>query len=320
MHLLFNNYLPHLKMKYNYLIVLLFTGLFAFPQGDLTKQIQTLMSQLRTQQPVTTDRGKIIASANYKETSEVLTKYVSDTVLNVRYEALNLLSQLSIRSKDKTLIKKSIRNTIKNCVINNTINNQIVNLLKRNAKQDFENDELIIIKTTLESQENNIGNLAKIYAFAGAASVLMDLNALLTKPNLTKGDKKDLKLALVRCGDERYATKMNETLKQQVVNDELIYSALPDILYTKNKAMFSFLLDGILSDSKKCSSANNDDNTPMICAYRLIEQLAPEITNFPATVNEKGEINSKDLPKALTEVREWIKKNKDSFVINTALY
>ncbi|MES2134136.1 MAG: hypothetical protein V4506_17445 [Bacteroidota bacterium] len=307
-------------MKYNYLIVLLFTGLLAFPQGDLTKQIQTLMSQLRAQQPVTVDRGKIIASANYKETSEVLTKYASDTVLNVRYEALNMLSQSAIRSKDKTLIKKSIRNTIKNSVINNTINNQIVNLLKRNAKQDFENDELILMKATLESRENNIGNLAKIYAFAGGATVLMDLNALLVKPNLTKGDKKDLKLALTRCGDERYATKMNETLKQQVVNDELIYSALPDILYTKNKAMFSFLLDGILSDSKKCSSANNDDNTPMICAYRLIEQLAPEIVDFPATVNEKGEINSKDLPKTLTEVREWIKKNKDTFVINTAVY
>lgn len=307
-------------MKYNYLIALLFSGLLAFPQGDLTKQIQTLMSQLRVQQPVTVDRSKITTSANYKETSEALSKYAGDTVLNVRYEALNLSSQVAARSKDKALIKKSIRNIIKNCVINNTINNQIVNLLKRHVKQDFENDELIMIQTTLESQENNIGNLAKIYAFAGGPAVLPSLNGLLAKPNLTKSDKKDLKLALTRCGDERYAAKMNETLKQQVVNDDLIYSALPDILYTKNKAMFSFLLDGILSDSKKCSSANNDDNTPMICAYRLIEQMAPEIVDFPATVNEKGEINSKDLSKTLTEVREWIKKNKQTFVVNTAIY
>lgn len=307
-------------MKYNYLIVLFFTGLLAFPQGDLTKQIQTLMSQLRTQQPVTVDRSKIIASANSKETTEVLSKYAGDTVLNVRYEALNLSAQIAARSKDKALIKKSIRSIIKNCEINHTINNQIVNLLKRHAKQDFESDELIMINTTLESQENNIGNLAMIYAFAGGPAVLSNLNALLAKPNLTKSDKKDLKLALTRCGDERYATKMNETLKQQVVNDDLIYSALPDILYTKNKEMFSFLLDGILSDSKKCSSANNDDNTPMVCAYRLIEQLAPQIVDFPATVNEKGEINSKDLSKTLAEVREWIKKNKQTFVVNTAIY
>jgi hypothetical protein len=307
-------------MKHIYTFLFIIATLFAFSQSDLSKQVNSLMAQLRSGQAITADRAKILSSTNYKEVAGALEKYASDTVLAVRYEALNLLSQSAERSKDKALIKRSIRATLANAVTNRTLNNQIVNVLKRSAKQDFESSELQVMKSLLNDQENNIGNLARVYAFAAGPEAQNDLKALLAKPTLNKGDKKDIKLALVRSGDESYAQKMSETLKQQVVNDELIYSALPDVLYTKNKEMFAWLLNAIMSDSKKCSSANNDDPTPIICAYRLIEQMAPQILNFPVSINDKGEIESKDLNKSLVEVRAWITKNKDSFEINRDMY
>ncbi len=307
-------------MKYTFALLFILSSFFGYSQADLAKQINTLMAQLRSGQAITADRGKIAAATNYKEATEILGRYVSDTLLAVRYEALSLYSQAALRSKDKALIKKSIRSIIGNAVLYNSINNQIVNLLKRYTKQEFESDELQLMKSLLESQYNNIGNLAKVYAFAAGPTAQNDLAALLAKPTLNKGDKKDMKLALVRSGNENYAQKMNETLKQQVLNDELIYSALPDVLYTKNKEMFAWLLNGIMSDNKKCSSANNDDPAPMICAYRLIEQLAPHILNFPVSINAKGEIESKDLSKSLTDVRAWITKNATSFEINRDTY
>lgn len=307
-------------MKYTFALLFILSSFFGYSQADLAKQINTLMAQLRSGQAITADRGKIAAATNYKEATEILGRYVSDTLLAVRYEALSLYSQAALRSKDKALIKKSIRYIIGNAILYNSINNQIVNLLKRYTKQEFESDELQLMKSLLESQDNNIGNLAKVYAFAAGPTAQNDLAALLAKPTLNKGDKKDIKLALVRSGNENYAQKMNETLKQQVLNDELIYSALPDVLYTKNKEMFAWLLNGIMSDNKKCSSANNDDPAPMICAYRLIEQLAPHILNFPVSINAKGEIESKDLSKSLADVRAWITKNATSFEINRDTY
>lgn len=307
-------------MKYTFALLFILSSFFGYSQADLAKQINTLMAQLRSGQAITADRGKIASATNYKEVAEALGKYVSDSLLAVRYEALSLYSQTALRSKDKSLLKKSIRYIIGNAILYNSINNQIVNLLKRYTKQEFESDELQLMKSLLESQDNNIGNLAKVYAFAAGPTAQNDLAALLAKPTLNKGDKKDIKLALVRSGNENYAQKMNETLKQQVLNDELIYSALPDVLYTKNKEMFAWLLNGIMSDNKKCSSANNDDPAPMICAYRLIEQLAPHILNFPVSINAKGEIESKDLNKSLTDVRAWITKNATSFEINRDTY
>lgn len=307
-------------MKFKLSLLLILHSFLVFSQAESVKQVNVLMAQLRSGQVITADRGKILSSANYKEVADALGKYTADTVLAVRYEALNLLVQSAQKSKDKAIIKKSIHAVIRNAVMNNTINNQVLNLLKRYSTQDFENGELQEMKALLESQDNNIGNLAKIYAFAAGPLAQNDLKGLLAKPALNKNDKKDLKLALVRSGDEVYAGKMNEILKQQVVNDELIYSALPDILYTRNKEMFTWLLNAVMSDAKKCSSANNDDPAPMICAYRLIEQLAPQLLNFPVKINDKGEIESKDLTKSLVEVRDWITKNKESVEIDRSKY
>lgn len=307
-------------MKLRLSLLLTLHTFLVLSQPEPVKQLNVLMAQLRNGQVITADRGKILSSNNYKEMADALGKYTADTVLAVRYEALNLLVQSAQRSKDKAIIKKSIHAVIRNAVMNNTINNQVLGLLKRYSAQDFESGELQEMKSLLESQENNIGNLAKIYAFAAGPLAQNDLKGLLAKPALNKNDKKDLKLALVRSGDEGYAGKMNEILKQQVVNDELIYSALPDILYTRNKAMFSWLLNAVMSDAKKCSSANNDDPAPMICAYRLIEQLAPHLLGFPVKINDKGEIESKDLAGSLAEVRDWITKNKESFEIDRSRY
>lgn len=308
------------NMKYKLPVLFFLAAFAASSQSDPVKQVNTLMAQLRSGQAITADRGKIGAAASYREVTEALGKYVSDTALAVRYEALNLYSQAALKSKDKTLIKKSIRYIVGNALFNGMINNQVVNLLKRYSRQEFESDELQLMRSLMEGQENNIGNLAKVYAFAAGPVSQNDLRALLARPGLGKGDRKDIKLALVRSGDEAYAQKMSETLKQQVVNDELIYSALPDVLYTKNKEMFAWLLNAVMSDAKKCSSANNDDPAPMICAYRLIEQLAPQIPDFPVKVNDKGEIDARDLNQALAEVRAWITKNKDTFEINRNTY
>lgn len=307
-------------MKLSITLILISLNFLCFSQSDVTKQINLLMSQIRSGSTITVDRSKIISSTNSKEISQQISKFFNDSVASIRYEALNINTQVALNSKDKLSIKKSIHENISNCIINGSINNQIIGLLKKYKQVDFSIEELQQLKEILQTQESNIGNLGKIYAFAGKEAVLSDLNALLAKPNLSKTDKKDIKLALVRSGDERLTNKMLEILKQQVINDDLIYSALPDILYTKNKDLYTHLLNAILSDSKKCSSANNDDNAPIICAYRLIEQLAPQIMNFPVTINTKGEIDSKDLKKTLIEVREWIVKNKNSFEIDKNSY
>lgn len=307
-------------MKLNITVLLIFISTLSFSQSELTSQINLLMNQIRTGSAGNSEKAKILSNPNFKEISQSLSKFFTDSSTSVRYEALNMNSQIALKSNDKLLIKNSIQNIVRNCVMNGSINNQIASLLKKFSRSDFNSEELLLINNTLQAQQSNLGILTKIYAFAGQAAVSNDITLLLSKQNLTKSDKKDVKLALVRCGDERLTNKMYETLKQQVINDDLIYSALPDVIYTKNKLLYGHLLNGILSDDKKCSSANNDDSSPIICAYRLIEQIAPHVTNFPVTINTKGEINTKDFGKTLTDVREWISKNKDNLEIDFSHY
>jgi hypothetical protein len=99
-----------------------------------------------------------------------------------------------------------------------------------------------------------------------------------------------------------------------------VYDIGPELVYTRNKIVFDFLLEAILRDTKDCTSANNDDTTPMTCAYRLIEQVAPYIINFPAKLDEVGELKTKDYPALLTEVRSWINANKNTYQLNQTIY
>jgi hypothetical protein len=289
-------------------------------QNNTAKQINLLMQQIRSGATVTVDKQSILASSAYKENAQLFAKYFSDTLFSIRYEALNLNTQLSLRSNDKSLVSKSIKGILDNAITKGQLNNQIVALLKKYAQTDFSAENLNQIKNILSTQENNIGALVKVYAFAGGPAVANEISNLSSKPALSKLDKGDIKLALVRCGDENLVAQMTAKLKEQVVNDNLIYYGLPEIIYTKNKSLLSFLLNSILSDDKKCTSANSDDNQAITCAYRLIENLAPEIIDFPATINERGEIASTDLNKTLVDVREWIKKNQNTFQVNMKRY
>ncbi len=117
------------------------------------------MTQIRLGSTITADKSKIISSAN-KEVYQTLSNCFNDTVVNVRYEALSINTQVALKTKDKSIIKKSIQDNINNCIIIGSINNQITNLLKKYSKNDFTSEELVLINNTLQSQDNNIGNLA----------------------------------------------------------------------------------------------------------------------------------------------------------------
>jgi hypothetical protein len=292
----------------------------AISQTNYGKQIDQLMIQVRAGTTLSVDRAGILAQANYKSVYPALSKYFADTTFNVRMEALAMSAQLARKTMDTSVIRQSIKDNLDNCTYKGSINTQLVGLLKKYTRSDFGQRELGLMKNKLEENGTNLGLLAKIYAFAGKESAAPALNSLLTKATLSKIDKKDIKLALIRSGDNSLADKMHEKMKEMVVDDQLIYSGLDDIIYTKNKLLYGFLLNAILKNEKKCTSANNDDNTYISCAYRLIERLAPVITNFPAKVNNTGDLVTKNPEETLSTVRAWIQKNQDSFEINSTVY
>jgi hypothetical protein len=76
-----------------------------------------------------------------------------------------------------------------------------------------------------------------------------------------------------------------------------------------------FMLREILSDEKRCRSSNPDKEEEIICAFKIIEMVAPVIENFPVKITSYGEADIDDFDHTLNSVREWIMLNKKYTII-----
>ena len=135
------------------------------------------------------------------------------------------------------------------------------------------------------------------------------------KEGTSAQDRWAMRLALARMGEPDMTDYCLARLKKVKVNDDVVYEFIPDLIYTRQKPIFDHLLTLIESDEKNCSSSNPDSDEKIICAYRIIEQIAPYIENFPAKVDVSGELQTNDYAKLLVEVRTWITQNRESYKI-----
>jgi len=136
---------------------------------------------------------------------------------------------------------------------------------------------------------------------------------------LGKKEQYKVLLALVRLGDPESVDQYVQNITSRVINDQLIYSILPDIIYTRNKQVFDFLLQDTQHSIARCYSGNNDSQEKILCAYRILEEIAPYILNFPVSVDRSGALVG-DYETALEKVRKWIVDSQLEYTINTQLF
>ncbi len=302
------------------IVFLMFCGeLFA---QSPEKVVNDRMQQVRSRSTVNVDLKILFNPENTSKALSALEKYYTDTTKDVRLEAYNTAALLALKSTNVVVKQKIIAQMV------NTLTSSdadvsftcIKNLIRFNAT-DFPVASIFKIQQSVNEASNNKGKLARLAAFVCGPVVAPNLSQLLRdNPTLNSTIKSDIKMAMARAGNENLQNRMVQKCKQQVLNNDFVYDIVPELVYTRNKIVFDFLLEAIMRDTKDCTSANNDDTRPMICAYRLIEQVAPYIINFPAKIDEACELKTKDYPALLTEVRGWINANKSNYQLNQTIY
>jgi hypothetical protein len=99
------------------------------------------------------------------------------------------------------------------------------------------------------------------------------------------------------------------------MNDLVVHSLVPDIVYLNQREAIDYLLIKILDEEKLCSSPNPEVELSINCAYRLMEAVAPVIVDFPIELDASGDLLVDDYDEALSQVREWIQANYQSYQI-----
>lgn len=147
-----------------------------------------------------------------------------------------------------------------------------------------------------------------------------DPNSIYTdKIQLNKTLNDQYRLALVKSGDQKTLNNMVRNMKKLALNDDYVYSVVPQAVYARQKAVFDLLLQQIMVRIDYCTPADSHIKGQISCAYRIIEEIAPYIDDFPVKSTKTG-IDTDNYPKALAEVRAWIRENKNSYTLKKDVY
>jgi len=306
-------------MAFNKIILLLFLSLqsvAAFSQKNSETTFKNLKSEINK------DKEKVgtFPFVSWLEFLKFINENKQDTLSVNTNDYISLIGQVGLSSTDKEIRQIVVEIYCRGIYKNAYLNSISINYLRKFKQDDFSDSAKYYLNQGLLASPNNTGSIAKIIAFACGKSNIINLQNALTKQGINKFDKKDIKLAILRADQTTNEQQLLKTAKEQVLNDNFVYNLINDLTYTRNKAVFDYLLELINRDSKGCNSANNDNPEPMICAYRLIEKVAPYIYNFPVKLNANNELDTKDYPALLNEVRAWIKTNKESYTLNQFIY
>lgn len=267
-------------------------------------------------------KGKPLAFSfnSWKELDAVINEARLDSTSQKKIDYLVPVYETGINSQNSQVRQFTIEILVKSLGRNSVLSRNAITRLQNFRRADFTEATRLNLKMALGTVSGNKGDLAKLLAFACGRDCIETLENEMLANNPNKHDQKDFRLALIRAGDTRFESKLFKSAKEQVVNDRFVYTLINDLTYTRSKMIFDYLLELILSDEKRCTSADNDNPEPMICTYRLIENVAPYINNFPAKVNSYNELETKDYKKLLSDVRDWISKNKDTYTLNQEIY
>lgn len=282
--------------------------------------VDQLMNNVRIGKVEAINTNSFFLPDNQKKSLESLIPYSKDSLAKVRSKSFGLIASVSTKSSDQSLRKQGIQILLAGC----NDKDQAISLYCSHSIQQFKfNDFEEKIKTKISSLLNNNTStaveLAKLVAFLQMKEQEQVLVSKLTTPRLQPKHKWALELALSRLGNADASAYILSRIKNIPINEDLLYASGSDLVFTRNKEIFSFLFDIINSDEKLCRSANPDSDEMIICGYRVLEYISPAIKDFPVKIDQTGELAG-NYEKSLKLAREWWVKNKNSYNLNTEIF
>ncbi len=128
-------------------------------------------------------------------------------------------------------------------------------------------------------------------------------------PDINNEIKWAIALALARQGSSEHTNYCVQLANKLPANNNLISYIIPDLIYTRQKQAIDYCVQIINKDSKDCYSPNPDKPEFILCAYFVMELLAPVIMDFPLKTDATGTLVTGDYEKALITARAWFANN-----------
>ena len=281
-----------------------------------TKSVDTYFAQIRAGK-----YANVPAEVSKPELASGLLKslsvYATDTLPTLRARAAGLVRTIGLQSKVQSVRTQAVQQLVAAAKDKDTGNAGVVlNHLTGFRKNDFSAAAKDSLYTYFQRKSGNMNTLIRLLGYLNVQKAKNELFALSQDGAAGRKDRWAALLALSRMGDEQAINDVMNRVKRMPVSDALAYEVFPDLVYTRRREAFSYLLETLNSDAKNCESADPERPSRIPCAYRVMEMLAPAIGNYPLKLSDSGDAVTSDYPAALTQVREWFQVNKEFKILD----
>jgi hypothetical protein len=268
------------------------------------------------------DQIKKLDSYSLKNILQACSKPLSDSSTDVRKAAYELVYIMSLRKQDDSQVTRTVNILLSGCKDKESaIVYSNLKYLKYFKSGAFDAEARIKLAQIAREGTSYQDLVIRLTGLAGISDLIYDYSEMLEQKKYTSNKMRwALHLALARLGNAEEATYCVTKVKQMSVSDDVVYELLPDLAYTRTKEAFDYMLEIIKSNEKSCSSSNPDLEAKIICAYRVIQIVAPYINEFPVKVDKTGDIIATNYEQMLATVRQWIENNKSTYTLNQQIY
>lgn len=245
-----------------------------------------------------------------------LSKFLSDSSYSLRGRAIQMIYNVGIHSIDTAARQTGVRLILEPLVRqDHEVAGTSLALLRTFQRHDYDREARMVLRKLISAPSTHTRELIKIAGFLRLNDLSGKLRqlALPGNPHTTRWAAI---LTLARMGDEAALDEMMLRVMKLPVNDEVVYQVFPDLVFTRQQRAIGYLTQLISSNDAGCRSSDAERDTPIPCAYRILEQLIPVIENFPLSVDQTGDINTNDYPAALETARTWFKQNGTYHIID----
>jgi hypothetical protein len=249
-----------------------------------------------------------IKGADSKYILNLANRHIINTNSLVRYKIIDLIKRKALTEEDIHFRKLSVHFLLEAIKDKDSGNSgTATKSLTRFALEDFDTQAKDTLYHLLLLKPYHYEDVVKLAGFVNPKKCLQLFQDNLANDSLLKPkDKWVIRLALARMGDTAAAKYCLDKIKSQPLNDNVVTWLFPDLVYTRQPEAIQYLLGQILTDAKVCNSPSPETDEKTICAFKIMELVAPVITNFPLPADKYGDLDIGNYNEALLTVRNWI--------------
>jgi hypothetical protein len=252
---------------------------------------------------------RIVQSHNTPELLNALNEYYSDTLVFVRRQAyfLTYRKGLEERENAQVIVARLAQGLSER---DGALRGTIIGYLQAFPLSAFNEESKRLIANEINRPNSpHYDELVLLAGFVGVGN--NDLLRLSMNSDLPTRTRWNISLALARLGNENALQAAVERVRRAPVNSGMVLNLLPDLVYTRQKLALDYCVELLFIDEKLCRTANPDLSESILCAYPIIELIAPVIVDFPIVVDPSIGIETDNYEELLRTVRKWFEENRN---------